>query len=146
MSPKNTPAPLNLDAIRRRAAAATPGPWVVGDRAGLHSHEVVISPTGRMVGLDWDATGTADAEFIAAARTDITALLAEVAALRARVAELEGADPERRQAAIENVLALIITKHQPDLAGHCGTGDGPAIRDDATDYTDAVLNALAGGA
>ena len=54
--------------------------------------------------------------------------------------------PDRRQAAVENVLALIIAKHQPDLTGHCGTGDGPAIRDDATDCTDAVLQALAGGA
>ena len=71
--------------------------------------------------------------------------------LKARVAELEGqlaapVTPGARHAAIEAVITLIIAKHQPDLDGHCGTGDGPAIHDDATDYVNAVLEALAGGA
>lgn len=87
------PRRLNLDAIRDRATAATPGPWVTGDRIGLESWQAVLSPTGRMVGLDWDQSGKADAAFIASAREDVPTLLAEVDRLRARVAALEERQP-----------------------------------------------------
>jgi len=69
---------------------------------------------------------------------------AEIAELQAQLAA--PVTSEARRAAIEAVLTLIIAKHQPDLDGHCGTGDGPAIRQDATDYVNAALEALTGGA
>lgn len=87
------PRRLNLDAIRGRATAATPGPWVTGDRIGLEAWQAVLSPTGRMVGLDWEQGGEADAVFIANAREDVPALLSEVDRLRARVTELEERQP-----------------------------------------------------
>lgn len=68
----------DIDAIRKRVDAATPGPWVTGDRIGLESWQAVLSPTGRMVGLDWDQSGKADAAFIASAREDVPALLAVI--------------------------------------------------------------------
>jgi hypothetical protein len=85
---------INLEEIRARADDATWGPWVTGDQyreGGLHPWEVVISQKFPIVEL-WDTTsGWADAKFIAHARTDVPALLAEVDRLRnlvARVKEL----------------------------------------------------------
>jgi len=103
-----------LTVIRARAEAATPGPWeavklydvtdttyidgcdfsfngdinVEVERAGLEYPEWVMigpdSPEQKQI--------HADAEFIAAARTDIPALLAEVERLRTENAELEAAN------------------------------------------------------
>lgn len=81
------PAPTvpDLDAIRARVEAATPGPWFAWSRG-----------VGWLIGLDPDANQCipggfrtdiareADAEFIAHARTDVPALLAEVEQLRAQ--------------------------------------------------------------
>ena len=86
---------LDLDAIEARAEAATPGPWHTqvttacfdviqgGDR---HTDNRYIS----MMGVDSDPDGdfrdysesNADADFIAYARTDIPALVAELRAAR----------------------------------------------------------------
>jgi hypothetical protein len=62
-----------LQAIEALAAAATPGPWTVVD-------EDYLKPTiigGDNVG-DGYVIRSADAAFIAAARTDVPALVAEV--------------------------------------------------------------------
>jgi len=90
----------DLDAIRARCDAATPGPWRL---KGLEIHG--DSKPGRCGLLIYDEGGhdKKDARFIAHARTDIPALLAyidmlehmlseereNVDTLRARVAELE---------------------------------------------------------
>ena len=58
------PQPLDLDAIRARADAATGGPW------------------GVLPGIDLRKCRPADVRFIVAARTDVLALLAEVKRLR----------------------------------------------------------------
>lgn len=76
---------VNLDAIRRRAAAATPGPWKIGSRFGcgvLGSAVAVISGKLPPIELDPHRNGRADAAFIAHARQDVPALLAEVDRLR----------------------------------------------------------------
>ena len=80
---------LDLDAIKARADAATEGPWGVEGRAhpGPDEH-LVIYPveqggTLAFVQPSWD-----DAEFIAHARTDIPALIAEVERLRGRIEAL----------------------------------------------------------
>lgn len=67
--------PLDLDAIEARAGAATEGPWeIIGGNEWLTGVEVGIgSPCGIQI---------ADAEFIAAARTDVPALVAEAIRLR----------------------------------------------------------------
>jgi hypothetical protein len=86
---KEVPMPdIDLSAIKARAAAATPGPWTV-DREHYEGDDYY--PVGIRSALDckepmlfyfddWAdaATINADADFIAAAREDIPALVAEV--------------------------------------------------------------------
>lgn len=85
---------LDLDAIRARAQAATPGPWwpwdrgvgwqiAIGDGLDEWDRPKRLLPEGQRT----DIALREDAEFIAAARQDIPALLAEVERLRAEVTE-----------------------------------------------------------
>ena len=80
---------LDLDAIQARADAATPGPWVsrtcepcaARDRLDL----TIWGHGDREMIANWseqDEFYSGDAEFIAHARTDVPALVAEVRALR----------------------------------------------------------------
>lgn len=76
---------LDLDAIKARVDAATPGPWISGDRyrpGGLHPWEVVIGDYPVLEIEDSDQ-GRADAQFLAHTRDDVPALLAEVERLKA---------------------------------------------------------------
>lgn len=86
-------APLDLDAIKARVDAATPGPWWAWDR-GVGWHIAIGEPTegtwggpARLLPASerTDIGREADAEFIAAARQDVPALIAEVERLRALV-------------------------------------------------------------
>jgi hypothetical protein len=84
----------DLDAIDARAGAATPGPWkslrgyeqddpgAFVCRAGDQPHYVVATGS--------DPLAPADADFIAAARTDVPALVAQLRAARAANANLTG--------------------------------------------------------
>ena len=80
-----------LDAIEQRAHAATEGPW----EASAHrtGHYLVICPDCGVRG----GYERADAEFIAHARSDVPALLAEVRRLRSIVTrwEMEAERAER---------------------------------------------------
>lgn len=93
--PKNNA--LDLDAIRARADAATEGPWIAttphddeSEWASDFDDPMVItddSTPGNFAAIAQDicqgeTDGRADAEFIAHARTDVPALLAEVEQLR----------------------------------------------------------------
>ena len=74
-----------LDAIAARANAAQPGPWL---RYTQSDHASLRSSNGEMVAgtFGWEWGGIeheADADFIAHAREDVPALLAEVRRLRA---------------------------------------------------------------
>lgn len=85
-----------LAAIRARAEAATPGPWLVDADFGLASapgivpagfpktHKRPIVGNSETRGGVWDD----DATFIAHAREDIPALMAEIDRLRDRMAAL----------------------------------------------------------
>lgn len=93
-----------LAEIRARAAHATPGPWkcwnafnlnyAMGDRRGQPSRDVAMARLGPDASVGVGVTSTIahgdirmlsdDAEFIAHAREDIPALLAEVERMRAR--------------------------------------------------------------
>jgi hypothetical protein len=78
---------IDLDAIKARAEVATPGPWeedgseiyVVGSRAW-------VAESCHLAEYGVTAHGDLDAEFIAHARTDVPALVAEVERLRADLA------------------------------------------------------------
>ncbi len=98
----------DLDALQALADAATPGPWTDhwanDERSDLGEAAIVSGPgtglEGIVVGtLYYDGLHTAcraeDAAFIAAARTAVPELIAEVRALRAEV--------ERLRDALENV-------------------------------------------
>lgn len=92
-----------LQAIRTRAEAATPGPWTegAGTVAGGEVRELVIGPDGRtIIAMAYGGFGhpmpdctREDRAFIAAARTDVPALLAEVERLRAERDEVEALLP-----------------------------------------------------
>jgi hypothetical protein len=92
-----TSTQLDLDAIRAREAAATPGPWVAvntldedSEWASEFDDPMVVtedSTPGIYTAIAKDicqgaTDGVADAEFIAHARQDVADLLAEVDALR----------------------------------------------------------------
>lgn len=113
----------DLDAIRARCEAATRGPWSVSTLTFPNGNTVVESIAGvsepqwsdygdgegewftdRLTLVETDAghygPTMPDAQFIAAARTDIPALLAyideldrEIAELKARIAVLEAVKP-----------------------------------------------------
>jgi len=93
-------AELNLDAIETRASAATPGPWehVSGPAGAIpgrfymlsHEHSTIYMKRRPFGGDHADKVeaavlpqSSADAAFIAAARADVPALIAELRRLRA---------------------------------------------------------------
>lgn len=101
--------PEELDAIELRAAAATPGPWAEDDghifsRPLTYERHAAImrrmagspephpdgdrdAPLGAVATCSQDFPNfEADSEFIAAARSDVPALVAEVEALRSQLA------------------------------------------------------------
>lgn len=112
-------SPAELEAIRARVEAATPGPWgfercdlttlgmaettyqhirsgPIGVADTYHARPLAIEGFGPMSGYIKPRHGNAkDAEFIAAARTDVPALLAEVERLRGliKAAEMNGCYP-----------------------------------------------------
>ena len=82
--------PEELAAMRARVAAATSGPLFVINRGTAHDYDIdapIASPFhGYTRGMFWRKE---DAEFYAAAREDIPALLDEVERLRAMLRQLE---------------------------------------------------------
>jgi hypothetical protein len=96
VSDQPAPAPaLDPTAVQARADAATPGPWTVTDD-GLGAVEIVASDRRTLIQVllgDGDTRAhapqhEADLAFIAAARTDVPALLATVKRQRRLVADL----------------------------------------------------------
>lgn len=93
-----------LQAIEARANAATLGPWAASEFIG-HTGGCVLAriddegDTARIAETRWrwSALGMwqhkANLEFIASARQDIPALVAEVRQLRAALAAVKGAQP-----------------------------------------------------
>jgi hypothetical protein len=78
----------DIEGIKARLAAATPGPWALVDFPVMFPRVQSIAEDKTSICETWE---WADARFIAAAPTDIAALLAEVDRLLARIAELERA-------------------------------------------------------
>ncbi|WP_282790859.1 hypothetical protein [Streptomyces sp. CC224B] len=91
------PAPLTseqLDQIEARATAATPGPWCT-DSWEIYQGAEYQPGVSPWIGETCRGTSSlrqdcADAVFVAAARTDVPALLAEVRRLRAQRKYLVG--------------------------------------------------------
>lgn len=104
--------PLDLDAIEARANAATEGPWlaetICDDSDAL---ELEITGQGGIVLVAERLSSRKNATFIAAARTDIPALVGAVKALAMQVAELRAT-----------------------IAAERGDPAGAPIRDDGCDW------------
>jgi len=110
---------LDLDAIEARATEATPGPW----RPIIYGESDFDGP-GRYVSFGPDATcisdstsmdSDEDAVFIAAARTDVPALVAEVRRLRAqRDAALALCDARQRYIDEDESDSLPVVGVQPE--------------------------------
>lgn len=83
------PQPLDLDAIEARANAATPGPWFNDSHEIYAGENTDIPAMSEWIGETCDPRrpdhGAANAEFVAAARTDVPALVAEIRRLTADV-------------------------------------------------------------
>lgn len=114
---------IDLDAIRARADAATDGPWRSDKEWGAITHgpDAVVHAfyaddcESCAVNIEDEATvviDPADAEFIAHAREDIPALLAEVERLQS-VARAERADEKRIHQIIES--GLIAERDQAEV-------------------------------
>lgn len=119
----------DLEAIKARAAAATEGPWeiVAADDGQFYGQaptfDVLQSGDGRAEPVAWGGTledggprigacGQPDAEFIAAARADVPALVAEVEGWKDVAAEWERAfHNERREA--DRPCACCARNHAP---------------------------------
>lgn len=75
-----------LDEIRLRCDAATPGPWVsyVEGRDHSSGSNFIMSGEGESRGEDIELTGAtiADQDFVAHARQDVLALISEIERLR----------------------------------------------------------------
>lgn len=104
---------LDLAAIRERAESATPGPWV----AIPNVRPAVVSDDGDGYWTDVaDAfEEEADAEFVAHAREDVPALLAEVDRLRDAAEDREATDccgQEARAVKAEAALDRVREIHQ----------------------------------
>ena len=107
-----------LAAIRARAAKATPGPWwarMHGDKVvAIESAPTPILENAESSGLDPLEVGEDDADFIAAARMDIPALLEEVDLLRDALGYLQG-EGSRLLTALVPIVPQDRMKGLPDL-------------------------------
>jgi hypothetical protein len=109
--------PLELDAVIVRAMAATPGPWTwwcCDEESGVCQIDEILT----VYTSEGDYIGPADAEFIAHAREDIPALVAEVRRLQSRIAELEGG---------ETIWSWKVAADRPDVPGVLGPEDGKDV-------------------
>jgi hypothetical protein len=99
--------PLDLDAIQARADKATPGPWdifTIASEAGTSSRifrEGELPVDLAHIPMDWNGEGE-NAAFIAHARADVPALVAEARALRAEVAR----EREEKETLLSRMLAF----------------------------------------
>ncbi len=81
---------LNVEEIEARCEAATPGPWRIsrlrdgGDLVMQATDDAARNPIGVVVDCSdpYGFNGDPDAAFIAAAREDVPALIAEIRKLR----------------------------------------------------------------
>lgn len=93
-----TPEPLSPEReqeIRELTEAATPGPWLTLDDQPSLTRLVRSDDYTLVISLGYVGNRTQnDAEFIAAAREDVPALLAEVDRLRAELAGYESMTPQ----------------------------------------------------
>jgi hypothetical protein len=111
VKPVSTPAPERLSPEREaeiaaRVDAAHPGPWRRSDDEGSLERYVISEDDLFAVSFGYRGNSTqAEADFIAHARADVPALLAELAAVRAELTEAIGVTEGLNRRLSEEMLA-----------------------------------------
>ena len=100
---------LDIDAIKKREAAATPGPWTLDEPYEVDDKGTQVTFIN---GPEWWYDGgliesQSDADFIAAAREDVPRLIAEVERLREWVKTTQECAAERIKTAGEGSASVI---------------------------------------
>jgi cell division septum initiation protein DivIVA len=120
-----TPA-LDLDAIEARANAATPGPWVQSQRDMWMVYRDGGGTPEIDVGGGYDIKE--NAAFVAHARSDVPALVAEVRNLRAYVAALDseikvfyGEPVNTAQRSPEATIAVLVQELEECVSAFCAS-------------------------
>jgi hypothetical protein len=96
---------LNLEPIKARLAAATPGPWELGERWEDASRRIV-SGAGLIIATPRSWEGHYDAELISHAPSDLAALVAEVELLDRELGAFRAKCEDYRRAAVDQFLAF----------------------------------------
>lgn len=136
-----------IDAIASRAAAAERGPWEVTNGGDNETSTFIDGPEGDVLIRDWRGSGylseeyvwveEPNAEFIAHAREDIPALLAEVERLRGVLAKARAVTEDK----VERVQKIMIDEsflaHEPDP--HIRDVVREGIREQARLHVEAAL-------
>ena len=118
---------VNLDAIRKRAEAATKGPWYRGEgyEQSKRGNYVASESNGLIICAEQDDTdcvlSTEDAEFIAKAREDVPALLAEVERLKEKLAYISELSEDFYEQDYVDENGVIVMKVSDSLAHHRST-------------------------
>lgn len=102
--------PEELEAIKQRVNAATPGPWEADYDPRTDGADQIVDPQGfticfmsvPSVSVDFDG----DTDFIAHARADVPALVAEVERLRAENTRLVE-ELSQVRAGFQNYVAMV---------------------------------------
>lgn len=100
-----------LDAIRARVEAATPGPWEPSSDTltwiHVEAHGLTVAECRTYLNRQHtDAQNDANAAFIAKAREDVPALLAEVERLTAEIKDAES-DAELAETQLDEIVELV---------------------------------------
>jgi len=113
---------LDLDAIEARAKAATPGPWDYEHdtelEKGCRCGSCLEPIDGRMIveSRKHDMVAVADARFIAHAREDVPALIAELRRLREENARLRLGTTTRSR---DRLSRTGITRNRSPIGARC---------------------------
>ena len=84
--------PAQLEEIRARCDAATPGPWISCEVESVSGRRLYVRAGSLLIGETWyadDREQVRNNEFVANARADVPALLAEVERLRSALALID---------------------------------------------------------
>lgn len=114
--------PSELEAIEKRAEAATKGPWATHwerrrlvDRSGVWSERGIVAD--RIAGGGTNDDGETNAAFIAHAREDVPALVLEVRRLRGVLAEIRTIiETEADDAAACQLAVDVVDRELPEEA------------------------------
>lgn len=114
-----SPEPLDVEAIRKRCDAATPGPWAATQPEERHRDALQITSRGYVIAELGDEVTNEDAAFIAHAREDVPRLLAEIGNLTSELDAMNANFQALRAHSADEIARLRAAKK--DLEWKLGT-------------------------